>query len=90
MAAPLEGYRDALWKLYNGRIDETDAWLYAVEASGYDVSLCCWCPYDRAAQRQLGEHGSFVCHTAVMGKFLEEVMKVSIKYDTDRDQMVKF
>lgn len=80
---PLGAYRAELLRLYRSREEQARAWV-----SGVDdwAALCCWCPYDRAAQRQLEEHGSFVCHTAVVGEFLEE-LGVRVWYDQDRRRM---
>lgn len=84
---PLDAYREALWQLYSSREKQIYDWLY--KRSG-DIALCCWCPYDRAAQRQLQEHGSFVCHTAVLGLILEHKFHQVVAYDSDREKMVKW
>lgn len=80
---PLLLYHNALLNLYAERAHEISNWLDGV---GNDFALCCWCPYDRAAQRQLHEHGSFVCHTAVIGEVLEN-FGVRVWYDDDRRRM---
>ena len=81
---PLLHYHQALLNLYAGRWDEIERWISSV---GNNFALCCWCPYDRAAQRQLHEHGSFVCHTAVIGEVLEGDHGVRVWYDDDRRRM---
>lgn len=83
-ANPLDGYRKALLDLYGGRKDEACAWR---DSLAHDVALCCWCPYDRAAQRQLGDFGSFVCHTAVLGEFIYNELGVAVWEDADRRKM---
>jgi hypothetical protein len=85
---PLVSYKEALWTLYSNREEEIAEWLR--ENHTDEVAMCCWCPYDRAAQRQLKEWGSFVCHTAVMGLYLENIFEIEVHYDGDRDRMVKF
>ncbi len=53
-----------------------------------DVALCCWCPYNRAAQRQLADYGSFVCHSWPVETFLKE-LGIEVKRDKDRERMVR-
>lgn len=84
---PLDAYREALWALYSSREEAIHKWLYGIKG---EVALCCWCPFDRAAQRQLVEHGSFVCHTAVLGLVLEKKFHQIVTYDADREKMVKW
>lgn len=78
---PLVAYRSALWDLYAGRHEAIERWVEDLAGS---VALLCWCPYDKAAQRQLKDWGSFVCHTAVIGEYLSTVLKVPVWYDADR------
>lgn len=80
-ANPLAAYRYALMDLYDSRRSDAEQWLAGLTGS---VALCCWCPYDKAAQRQLKDWGSFVCHTAVIGEFLSSRLKVPVWYDADR------
>lgn len=82
--SPLIAYRQALIDLYMSRLPEAQDWAWSLEG---DVALCCWCPYDKAAQRQLKEHGSFVCHTAVLGEFISNALQLPVWYDGDRRQM---
>lgn len=81
---PLQSYRDALWQLYSDRTLEASRWL---SERTTDVALCCWCPSDQAAQRQLKEWGSFICHTAVLGEFIHTNFNLPIWYDADRLRM---
>ncbi len=82
---PPKAYHDALMKLYESRIIEATSWAVNLQS---DVALCCWCPYDRAAQRQLHEHGSFICHTEVLGEFLENRIGLRVWRDADRAKML--
>lgn len=84
---PLLQYHHALLNLYSQRREEISLWLAEVGTFWREFVLCCWCPYDRAAQRQLQEHGSFVCHTAVIGEALELWHGVQVFYDSDRRNM---
>lgn len=85
-------YRAALYGLYIRRIAEIDKWAKALN---HDVALCCWCPYDRAAQRQLADYGTFLCHTAGIGLVLRDARVFGstvppIIYDDDRQKMVRW
>ena len=81
---PMLYYHDALYELYMSRKGQVEGWLKSL---GGPVALCCWCPYDKAAKRQLDEWGSFICHTGVIGEFLTNEMKVPVWYDGDRRTM---
>lgn len=80
---PLNAYWEAMRKHYLHRQDEALAWLDSFRGP---VALCCWCPYDRAAQRQLKEFGTFICHTGPLGEFLEDLGAV-VWYDEDRRKL---
>jgi hypothetical protein len=79
----LKDYRDALLRLYDGRRAAINRWL---KDGPKRAVLCCWCPYDRAAQRQLQDFGSFVCHSGVVGLYLK-MLGVRVQYDKDREKM---
>lgn len=81
---PLEAYRDALLKLYESRLLQAQTWA---EQTEHDVALCCWCPHDRAAKRQLEEWGSFVCHTAVLSEFIYKRLLIAVWEDGERRHM---
>lgn len=81
---PRTAYRDWLYQEYMGRKEEAMIWLYGLEG---DAALMCWCPRDKAAQRQLKDWGSFICHTAVIGEFLHKEFDVPVWYDSDRLNM---
>lgn len=84
-ANPLQSYRTALLNLYGERVIEAQRWLDALE--GHDAALCCWCPSDKAAQRQLKDYGSFICHTGVLGEFISTTFNIPVWYDADRLRM---
>lgn len=83
---PPGAYREALYQLYNSRMITALQWYNKVRDR--DVALLCWCPYDKAAQRQLEEFGSFICHTAVLGEWLNSTTGAVVWYDSARLQML--
>ena len=98
---PLKAYQEALERLYYTREPAIRAWKEGlanyvnnnVMTNTTKVALCCWCPYDKAAQRQIQTFGTFVCHTAIIGKLigqLEPGFMPGVGYDTDRNNMVKW
>ena len=84
---PLQDYREALWARYDSRLAVATSWAEYIAADYYSVAFCCWCPHDRAAQRQMGEHGSFVCHTDVLGEWMESRLGIRVWYDSERRHM---
>jgi hypothetical protein len=80
---PLKAYAEHLWRLYDERHHEISKTLAGLPE---EAALCCWCPYDKAAQRQLQQFGSFVCHSEVVGQVLE-YHGVSVGKDADRQDM---
>lgn len=85
---PLVEYGHELYQLYKLRKDRIERWVDHVQ--GKSVALCCWCPYDKAAQRQLKEHGSFVCHLGVVAWFLTNEFKVDCQFLDKEQQRVRF
>jgi len=96
----LDHYHDTLLEMYEQRYHlEARGTGQAVELEGVlggayfggdgenDVALCCWCPYDKAAKRQLADYGSFICHSWPVESFLKE-LGVEVVRDADREQMV--
>lgn len=83
-ADPAAAYFAAMCDHYLARVDAAEEWL--ADLNG-DAALVCWCPYDRAAKRQLAEFGSFICHTSPLGTFLSETMGEDVVYDEDRQKM---
>lgn len=81
---PLVLYRSALLAQYEQRRIAARQWL---EAQVCDFAMLCWCPYDRAAQRQLGEFGTFVCHTDILAEFMEKALGCQVWRDSDRRLM---
>lgn len=84
---PPAAYRQALMNLYDRRLAQAKYWALDVAAEGRDVALCCWCPYDRAAKRQLEQFGSYICHTAVLSEFIFTRLGLPVWEDGDRRQM---
>jgi hypothetical protein len=79
--SPRLAYRQALLDHYEARRDEAMAWL----ADKNDVALLCWCPYERAAVRQMKDWGSFICHTSVLGEFAATLDNTQpVWFDSDR------
>lgn len=81
----LRSYRNALMGLY---LDRRDAISRLLSSTSDDLTLCCWCPYDKAAKRQLHDYGSFVCHSAVVELYLE-LSGITVHRDPDRERMVR-
>lgn len=84
---PLAAYREALWDHYEDRYLIAKNWVDQKLAKHHAIALCCWCPYEIAAQRQLREHGSFVCHTSVLGEWISTELKQPVWFDADRLKM---
>ena len=83
-AHPLQAYRDALYQQYMLRRALAIHWR---DTTPHDVALCCWCPHDRAAKRQMEQFGSFVCHTAVLSEFIYRELGVAVWEDGERRHM---
>jgi hypothetical protein len=81
----LKKYHDTLKGMYEERWDKKYQRLLALYE---ELALCCWCPYDHAAKRQLNDYGSFVCHSWPAGTFLSE-RGYRVFRDKDRAKMVK-
>jgi hypothetical protein len=84
-------YHLKLYSMYTERWDrqpeyEQKAFLRRVQSQ--DEAWCCWCPYDKAAKRQLDTYGSFVCHSWVVETFLK-TLGVDVQRDEDRERMVR-
>jgi len=81
----LEMYHDTLLGMYARRYEQIGAWL-GTHYGEWD--FCCWCPYDKAAKRQLHDYGSFVCHSWAVESYLH-VYGIPVERDGDRQQMVR-
>ncbi len=84
--SPLDAYWEAIINHYYTRRTAVEEWLAGVQTP---VALCCWCPYDRAAKRQLEEFGTFICHTGPLGDFLAFEYDVPVWYDEDRRDLAR-
>lgn len=82
---PRLAYRTALLAHYELRQLEASAWI--TEQGDRPTALCCWCPYERAAIRQIKDWGSYICHTSVLGEFIHSTFGIPVWYDADRLQM---
>lgn len=80
---PLRNYREALYNHYLKRKRFISKFLRTSLYS--NLVLCCWCPHEKAAQRQMNEFGSFVCHTSVIYYYLaKEHPEIYVALDNDR------
>lgn len=85
---PAQAYWNAMLDHYDSRLDKALKWK--TENQDLDTAaLCCWCPFDRAAQRQLKEFGSFICHTGPLGHWIETRLEIPVFYDFDRLRMYR-
>jgi hypothetical protein len=82
---PMAEYRIALTKHYNMRHKKIRKFFEGIDDEE-NVALLCWCPYERAAQRQLRQFGSYICHLSVIGRVLDD-MGYSVWLDSDRLRM---
>ncbi len=83
----LDSYRDALVSLYNQRRYQLMSDLSVLQFNCKVAVLCCWCPYDKAAKRQLKDYGSFICHSAAVEVWLKK-NGFDVLRDKDREKMV--
>lgn len=87
----LRRYHDTLLGMYRERWDVVQEYAANTGQPALpesDIALCCWCPYDKAAQRQLEDYGSFVCHSWPVETFLRK-LGVDVHRDVDRQRMVR-
>jgi hypothetical protein len=80
---PLVGYREKLLEHFYKDAPEIKSWYW--NQTGGDMAFCCWCPYEKAAQRQIRQFGSFVCHTGVVYGALQ-YMGIPVELDEDRKE----
>jgi len=86
----VEAYATELIHQYHLRY--TDIWDWLKENQLFqrsDIALCCWCPHDKAAGRQIKDFGTYVCHSAVVEKFLNDHFDVDVIRDKERGNMVQ-
>jgi hypothetical protein len=79
----LRDYHDTLVAMYHTRFKI----LGSIPEITKDAALCCWCPYEKAAKRQLEHYGTFVCHSMAVETFLKEI-GIEVVRDKDREKMV--
>ena len=81
---PLE-FEDRLKEGFKARWNEIDEWLKSLSNDRH-IALACWCPYSKQSQKQLKEHGSFYCHTGLIGKLIKQHRpEIEIILDDDRE-----
>jgi hypothetical protein len=82
-ADPAMAYYQCMCEHFMARSSDIERWVEEREGV---PALCCWCPFDRAAKRQLEEFGSFICHTGPIATVLEE-LGYEVGLDKDRENM---
>ena len=80
----LRAYHDTLVAMYHERYKVPGSFPEITK----DVAFCCWCPYEKAAKRQLEHYGTFVCHSMAVETFLKEI-GINVLRDKDREKMVR-
>jgi hypothetical protein len=80
----LQRYRDRLLGMYEARLKGARF----PDVLHEDIALCCWCPYEKAAKRQLETYGTFVCHSVAVEAFLQK-HGIEVVRDKDRERMVR-
>ena len=83
---PAAAYYERMCEHFMARASEIHGW-YA-ECSGVP-GLCCWCPYDKAARRQLAEFGTFICHTGPIATVLDD-LGYEVVLDKARENMYTY
>ena len=84
---PVNGYKDAYYALMRLRYRLIQGWVNNIPA-GTKIALCCWCnnTYGQGS-RQVQEHGTFVCHTVLIGQIIKKIRpEVTIVLDPDREK----
>jgi hypothetical protein len=80
----IQNYHDKLVEMYRTRFKVLGS---LPEVMG-DAALCCWCPYEKAAKRQLEHYGTFICHSMAVETFLKRI-GIEVVRDKDREKMVR-
>ena len=88
--SPVEEYAGVLSHEYHKRYDDIWKWLETNKLfKNTDIALCCWCPHASAASKQIAQHGTYICHSAVVEQFLMEHFDVEVVRDAERSNMIK-
>src|SRR3990170_1746497 len=82
----LQAYHETLLVIFRQRYTSHDQRKWPWKQNG-DIALCCWCPYAKAATRQIKEFGTFVCHSWPAETFLKE-LGLEVIRDGDRKGMM--
>jgi len=82
-----EGYYRTYFEGLEKRREVVTDW-YGGLRKDVDVALCCWCNSRFGkAREQVDEHGTFVCHTALVGMVLKKYRKdLEVRFDNDREK----
>jgi len=80
---PAAAYYERMVAHFGSRAAAIHEWYEACDGV---PGLCCWCPYDRAARRQLEEFGTFICHTGPIATVLED-LGYEVVLDKARERM---
>lgn len=83
---PLVGYKNDLLLYYKSVWDEIVEWVETLDNDEIDM-LCCWCPHANHSKDQMESHGSFVCHTGLVGRLINR-LRPDITVYMDRDHSV--
>ena len=82
-----KAYSDAYFAGLRSRRREVEAWLAGLDP-GEDLALCCWCNAGFGkAKEQIAEHGTFVCHTMLIGKLVRKYRR-DVRVEPDQDRWV--
>lgn len=83
---PLNGYRNDLREAYAARWRAIKQWLNNLD-NKQDIYLCCWCPYSTQTSSQITVHGTFACHTGLIGQMIRRHRPdIDLIMDKDREQ----
>jgi len=83
---PAAAYFERMYEHFMARSFDIAEWYSACDGV---PGLCCWCPYDKAARRQLAEFGSFICHTGPIAAVLTD-LGYEVVLDKARDNMYTY
>ena len=82
--APIAGYCAAYGEALAARWAAVRQWLDGLSPDAHAV-LACWCPHSSVGRRQVAEHGTFFCHTMLIGEVIRTA-KPDVLVHPDRDR----
>lgn len=82
---PASSYRRAYFDQIERRKDRVRDWFREIDPNE-NIALCCWCGMSQNKSRdQVYSHGTFVCHTMLVGQLLTKNRpKIQVLVDRDR------